>query len=87
MRIKIRTKNIRLFLPVPVSMAGFAIRILPDKVFEEARLNTPAPYCDLITRENIHMVLNECLDILKKNKRLEIVHVEASDGTFISIKL
>lgn len=33
------------------------------------------------------MILEECLDILKENKGLEIVHVEAADGTFVSVKL
>lgn len=33
----------------------------------------------------MNFILN--LDILKENKGLEIVHVEAVDGTFVSIKL
>ncbi|QNM05975.1 hypothetical protein [Qiania dongpingensis] len=87
MRVKIRTKDMRFFLPVPVSMIGFVIRLIPAKVFEEMRVNTPEPYNSLITKENIIMISRECLDILKENKRLEIIHVEAADGTFVSIKL
>ena len=33
------------------------------------------------------MILGECLDVLRENKGLEVVHVEASDGTFVSITL
>ncbi len=87
MRVKIRTKDMRFFLPVPVSMIGFVIRLIPAKVFEEMRANTPEPYNSLLTKENIVMISRECLGILKENKRLEIIHVEAADGTFVSIKL
>ena len=45
------------------------------------------PYASLVTKANIRMILEESLDILKENKGLEIVHVEATDGTFVSIKL
>ncbi|MCD2492597.1 hypothetical protein LQE92_08150 [Lacrimispora sp. NSJ-141] len=87
MRVKIRTKDMRFFLPVPVSMIGLVIRMIPSKVFEEMRMNTPEPYDSLLTKENIVMISRECLDIMKENKRLEIIHVEAADGTFVSIKL
>ena len=40
-----------------------------------------------ITRQVLVMLLDECMDILKENKGLEVVHVEAADGTFVSIKL
>lgn len=74
-------------MPVPISLIGFAIRILPEKTFEEMREHTPEPYQCLITKETIRMLFGECLDILKENKGIEIVHVEARDGTFVSIKL
>ena len=87
MRVKIRTKDFRLFVPVPVTMAGFIIKWIPDRVIEELRVNTPPPYNTLVTKQNITMLLTECLDILKENKGLEIVHVEANDATFVSIRL
>lgn len=87
MRVKIRTKDFRFFMPVPVTLIGVVVKMLPDRVFEEMRVNTPAPYCSLVTKENISMILGECTDILRKNKGLEILHVEAKDGTFVSIKL
>lgn len=87
MKIKIRTADLRFSMPIPVSMIGFAIKLIPERLFEEMRKNTPDPYNSLVTKETIRMVLEECLDILKENKGLEIVHVEAVDGTFVSIKL
>lgn len=41
----------------------------------------------LITKETVSMILSECLDVLKENKGLEVIHVEASDETFVSITL
>lgn len=87
MRIRVRTKELRLFIPIPDAMAGFAVRFLPERAFEEMRADTPEPYCSLVTKENISMLVGECLEIIKENKGLEIVHVEAADGTFVSITL
>lgn len=87
MKVKVRTADFRFSMPLPVSMAGFALRWVPDRVFEEVRSGTPEPYASLITKETIGMILGECLDVLRENKGLEMVHVEASDGTFVSITL
>ena len=87
MKEKIRTKDFHFSMPVPVSMIGFVVKMIPERVFEDIRVHTPDPYCCLITKDNIGMIMGECLDILRENKGLEIVHVEASDGTFVSIKL
>lgn len=87
MKIKIRTKDFRFSMPVPVSIAGFVLKFLPERLFIEMRTNIPDPYAALVTKENLNMILWECMDIIKENKGLEIVHVEASDGTFVSIRL
>ena len=87
MRIKVRTQDVRLFLPLPVSMIGFALRLLPASVFEEMRTNMPEPYSGLVTRESISMIVKECIDITRENRGLEVIHVEAKDGTFVSIRL
>lgn len=87
MKVKIRTKDIRLSIPVPVAMASLAVRLIPESMFEAMRANAPEPYGSLVTKENIGMLLTECTDILKENKGLEAVHVEAADGAFVSIRL
>ena len=87
MKIKIRTQDFHLSMPVPVSMISFIIRLLPDKIFQNMGADVPAPYSSLITKDNISMILSECRDILKVNRGLEAVHVEAQDGTFVSIRL
>lgn len=87
MIVKVRTKDTRFTIPVPVVMAGFCIKLLPERLFIELQSQTPQPYRCLVTKEYIRMILDECIDILKCNKGLEIIHVEAADGTFVSIKL
>ena len=87
MKVKIRTADFRFSMPLPVTMIGFVMKRIPERVYEKMRENTPVPYDSLITKENISMILEECIDILKENKGLEMVHVEAKDGTFVSIKL
>lgn len=87
MKVKIRTKDIRFTMPVPAALIGVVVKFIPDRVFEQLRVNTPEPYCGLVTKENISMILEECLDIIKENKGLEVIHVEASDDTFVSVKL
>ena len=84
MRIQIRTKDFRLNLSVP---AARVVRVLPDRLFESLRAKTPEPYDVLITKDVVRPLLKACLDTIKENKGLEIVHVEAADGTFVSVKL
>lgn len=87
MKIKIRTTGFHLSIPVPIGMAGFVIRVIPEHVFLEMNRNIPEPYSGLVTKENVRMIMEECQDILKENKGLEVVHVEAADGTFVSIRI
>lgn len=87
MIVKVRTKDIHFSMPVPVTMIGFVVKMIPERVFEEMRINASEPYASLITKEYVSMILGECIDILKENKGLEMVHVEAKDGTFVSIRL
>lgn len=68
-------------------MVGIAVRLVPERVFGELRESTPEPYCALVTKDTVRMILGECLGIIKENRGLEIVHVEAADGTFVSVKL
>ena len=53
----------------------------------KVKIITKGFHYELVTKETINLIVKECMDILKENKGLEVVHVEASDGTFVSIKL
>lgn len=87
MKVKIRTSDIRISMPVPVKMIGFVVKLIPNQVFNDIKHYIPEPYNVLVTKEIISVLLNECIDILKENKGLEMLHVEANDGTFVSIRL
>ncbi len=87
MKVRIRTKEFRFSLPVPLPLVGVAIKLLPDSVLERMRVNAPESYRGLITKDTLRMLAEECLDGLQESKGLEIVHVEAQDGTFVSVKL
>lgn len=49
--------------------------------------NTPEPYQALMTKQTVRMLLGECLDVIQENRGLEIIEVQASDGTHVSIVL
>lgn len=87
MKVKIIAKDVHFSMPVPMAMIGFVVKLIPERIFTEMRATAPEPYDSLITKETVSMILSECLDILKENKGLELIHVEASDGTFVSITL
>lgn len=86
MKVKVRTKDFRLSIPVPVGMVGFVVKLIPKSVFCKMYDEVPEPYNNLITKEFIIYMINECLSIIKEHKGLEIVNVEAADGTYVSIK-
>ena len=87
MKVKIRTSDIRISMPIPIRMIGFVVKLIPDIVFDDIKHYISEPYNVLVTKDVISVLLNECIDILKENKGLEMLHVEAVDGTFISIRL
>ncbi|MDO4486018.1 MAG: hypothetical protein Q4C46_05410 [Bacillota bacterium] len=87
MKITIRTSKVNFSMPVPLSMAGTAVRAIPEAAFRELRRKVPAPYDSLITKENILIYFNECKDIFARNKGMKIIHIEGHDGTYISVIL
>lgn len=88
MRVVIRTADgFRLYMPVPARLAGFVVKKIPESVIVKMKEDIPEPYKQLVTKENICMAVEACMDVLKENKGLEAVHVEAEDGTYVSIRL
>lgn len=87
MKVKIKTKDLNFSMPVPVTMVGMVAKLVPDRVYGKLQEQTPEPYTCLVSKQNISMILSECIDILKANRGLEVVHVEGQDGTFVSIRL
>lgn len=87
MIIRVRAQNVRLYLPLPVSLIGIALRLTPEKVLEDLRMETPEPYRGLVTKEYIGVIVRECMDVIKEYRGLEVIHVETEDGTYVSIRL
>lgn len=76
-----------MYLPLPVSLIGVALRLTPQKVFEDMRMEMPEPYRCLVTKEYIGIIVRQCMDVIKENRGLEVIHVEGADGTLVSIRL
>lgn len=87
MKVTVRSEDINISMPVPIAMADMAVRAVPDHVFEKV-MKKVGVTCDVnICREALSLLLKECKDILRENRGLEIIHVEDSDGTYVSIVL
>lgn len=87
MVLKVKSGKIRLLIPMPLSLAGLALKVMPESTFVEIRSKMTAPYNKLITKENATLLYRECKSIMKFYRGIEIIHVEAHDGTFVSVKL
>ena len=89
MRILVRSPEmpISLRLPIPLGMAEVAVNFIPEKTLEKAKKDVPPAFQGLLTKPMLKLLVGECTDILKEYKGLEIIHVESTDGTFVSITL
>lgn len=87
MKIVVRTDGKTIRVPVPLGLAGGIISIMPDIAFRQLRDGTPEPYKQYVSKPFITFLCKECLGSLKECKGLEIVHVETTDGTYVSIKV
>lgn len=87
MRIVVRSQGVNLWLPVPLFLANTATFLMPEFVYAEIRKSVPEPFHQVVTRKVLREIVKECCQVIKRYKGLEIVHVEAQDGTFVSIRL
>ena len=87
MRIRIVANGMRLLIPVPFGMADLAVRLVPEAVFENLRNRAPASCNGLISRQMLMLICRACREMRKEYGNLELIRVEASDGTFVSVRL
>ena len=87
MWIRIRTEDVNFSMPAPLSMVSFVLQAVPEVAFAKMREKVQPPYDQLITKQTIAFFWRECRDNLRAYKGLELVHVEAADGTYVSIRL
>lgn len=87
MKIVIKTDKTDLSMPVPMSMASFAIRNIPDSVLDKFRAKLPPAYAKALCKENLVFIFEECRKELEGYKGLEVVSASKEDGTYISVVL
>ena len=87
MKIHIKTPDgHNMKFPIPVACASFFIQRLPDSLFKNMQNKVHYPFNTLLTKEIISLMLSQCTDIIKENKGLEVIYIEAKDGTYISVR-
>lgn len=87
MKIVIKTDKTNFSMPVPLKMAAFAIKNIPDAALERFREKIPPEYAKAICKENLAFIFEECRPELEKFKGLEIINAKKEDGSFISVVL
>ncbi len=87
MRVVVHEGNLRLRLPIPLRLASLAVNLVPEVAFVKMRESVPEPFQELLTKDYFKMVVRDCVSVLRQYKGLEIVHVEAKDGTYVSIRI
>jgi len=87
MKIVIKSDKTNLSMPVPMNMASFAIKKIPDTVLERFRAKLPAEYAKALCKENLIFIFETCRPELEKFKGLEVVNARKEDGTLVSIVL
>lgn len=87
MRVRVKSQKVNLWLPVPLGMVGVVLRFLPKSVFEEMGKEFPEEYKSLLSKRTALMVWGECREALLECRGLEVVRVEARDGTKVSVKI
>lgn len=87
MKIVIKTDKTNLSMPVPLKMAGFAIKNIPESTFEKLREKLPHPYAKALCKENLAFLFEETRGELEAYKGLEIIHAKKEDGTYVSVVL
>ncbi len=83
MVVRIRDEKFHLTLPVPLALAGAAIRIIPARCLEDSIEGMDGESFKKMARA----LLREFRGMAREFRGLEIVRVERSDGTLISVKL
>ena len=89
MRVLVRTPDLRfpIWVPIPLSLAGAAVRVIPEQTLAEIRSDLPQRFQGLLTKPVLKKLVRECAHVLKRYRGVEIVHVESADGTLVSIRL
>ena len=75
MKVNIRSKEVKLFIPVPLSLVSIGVRLIPDKEISKE------------DKKIILTMINSCKKELKRYKGLEIVNISSANGDKIIIRV
>lgn len=75
MKVKIKSKDVKLLVPVPLSLVSIGVRLIPNKEISNE------------DKKIILAMINSCKKELKKYKGLEIVNISSANGDKIIIKV
>ena len=75
MKVKIKSKDVKLLVPVPLSLVSICLMLIPNK--ESGNED----------KKIILAMINSCKKELKKYKGLEIVNISSANGDKIIIKV
>lgn len=87
MKIRVYTDKVHMTIPVPISLAGAALRFIPNAAFDAMKESVPQGYEHLVSRKAIQFYYKMSREIMAEYPGLEIVHVESHDGAMVSIIL
>lgn len=87
MRIIVRSKGLRRYLPISLRLASQFIRFIPESVFINVNKTYSLNQHEWLSKKFLCMILQESIAVLKQYHCLEILHEESQDETFISIHL
>jgi hypothetical protein len=90
--VKVKTKDVRLSIPVPYSILNLGVLILSSNMVNRLANKWTKPHLEKnnisfiippIDKKELRKIVNE----LKQHKGIELVRVNAKDGTEVIIKL
>ena len=87
MRIVVRSEGVNLWLPIPLPLLGAAAALLPQAAVAQLRKRLPPPFQEVVTKAFLQALMRACRQTLRQYRGLELVRVEAQDGTFVSIRV
>lgn len=83
MRVHVRHKNLRLVIPVPLWVLTLVSKATIKHMIIKYTPQEHRKYVEAIDFDE----LNRAIEILREYKGLELVNVQASDGTIVKIRL
>ncbi|MBO0554039.1 hypothetical protein EXQ31_17045 [Clostridium botulinum] len=83
MKIIVKHKHTRLYVPVPISILPYVLKFLKAMCRKSSNNSESIRYIKYLDVDSIMCIIKE----LKKHKGLKLVEVRNEDGTYVLIKV